>query len=269
MISIAFAPAALPNEGALALLAPEGAAPSGVWAQADAACGGALVRAASAAGFTGKKGQTCVVLAPSETLARVVLVGLGKDADHTLRGMEEAGGLAAAALSRDAAAALAVDGMPASHAAHAALGARLLSYRFDRYRTKEADDAKPKLTALTVLADDPDAASAAWPALDALVHGTALSRDLISEPPNVLNPAEMAERCRPLADLGVEVEVLGPTELEALGFGALLGVSQGSANEPRVVVMRWRGGRRAPPSRRPRPRRRPCPIACRPSRPPA
>ena len=242
MINIAFAPAALPNEGALALLVMEGAAPSGLWAQADAACGGALVRAAAAADFTGKKGQTCVVLAPGAAWDRVVLVGLGKDSDHTLRGMEEAGGLAAAALSRDAVAALAVDGMPASHAGHAALGARLRSYRFDRYRTKEAADAKPRLASLIILADDPDAARAAWPALDALADGTALSRDLISEPPNVLNPAEMADRCRALRELGVEVEVLGPVELEALGFGALLGISQGSVNEPRVVVMQWRGG---------------------------
>ncbi len=69
-----------------------------------------------------------------------------------------------------------------------------------------------------------------------------LSRDLVSEPPNVLNPAEMAERCRALSELGVAVEVLGPQEMRRLGFGALLGVAQGSASEPRMVVMRWNGG---------------------------
>ena len=68
---------------------------------------------------------------------------------------------------------------------------------------------------LTVLTDDPDAAQAAWPALDGIAHGTQFARDLISEPPNVLNPAEMAERCRALAELGLEVEVLGPAELDA------------------------------------------------------
>ncbi len=242
MIPIQFAAATLPTEGALALLLLEGAKPAGVWAAADAACGGALVRAAEAAEFTGKKGQTCVVLAPGAGLVRVVLIGLGKTDDHTPRGMEAAGGLAAAALARDTTAALAADGMPATHAAHAALGARLRSYRFDRYRTKEAADLKPRLASLTVLADDPDAARAAWPALDGIAQGTALSRDLVSEPANVLNPAEMADRCRPLAELGVEVEVLGPAELEKLGFGALLAISQGSANEPRVVSMRWQGG---------------------------
>jgi leucyl aminopeptidase len=69
-----------------------------------------------------------------------------------------------------------------------------------------------------------------------------LARDLVSEPPNVLNPAEMAKRCEALTELGLQVEVLGPQEMERLGFGALLGVAQGSVNEPRMVVMRWNGG---------------------------
>jgi len=245
MIDIAFTPPVLPTSGALALLVPEGAAfgsGEGMLAQADAACGGTLTRAAAAAGFTGKKAQSCVVLAPTDGLSRVVLIGLGREADHTLRGMEEAGGLAATTLARDAQASLAVDNMPASHAARAALGAQLRSYRFDRYRTKEKADDKPKLATLTVMADERDAAQAAWTPLAAVVRGVTLSRDLASEPPNVLHPTELAERCRALADLGVEVEVLGPEQMRSLGMNALLAVSMGSAQEPRVVVMRWNGG---------------------------
>ena len=245
MIDIAFVPTALPTSGALALLVPEGeilGAGEGMLAQADAACGGTLTRAAAAAGFTGKKAQTCVVLAPTEGLSRVVLIGLGKPADHTLRAMEDVGGAAVMALARDVHAALAVDGMPASHAAHAALGAQLRSYRFDRYRTKEKADDKPKLATLQIMADEPDAASAAWPALAAVANGVALSRDLASEPPNVLHPTELANRCQPLRELGVEVEILGPDEMRSLGMNALLAVAMGSVQEPRVVVMRWNGG---------------------------
>ena len=57
----------------------------------------------------------------------------------------------------------------------------------------------------------------------------------------MLNPAEMADRCRKLSELGIDVDVLGPDEMTKLGFGALLGVAQGSVNEPRMVVMRWDG----------------------------
>jgi len=248
MPDIAFASADLPATGALALLLTEAAAAAGLGAgeglaaQADAACGGALTRAMAAAAFTGKKGQTCIILAPSETLSRVVLVGLGKEADHTPRGMEEAGGHAYAALARDAAAAIAADGMPPDHAARAGLGALLRAYRFDRYRTKEGADDKPKLQSLQVLSDDHAAAEAAWTPLRAIAHGVTLSRDLASEPSNVLTPTELAERCRTLAELGVEVEVLGPAELERIGMRAILAVAMGSAQEARVVVMRWNGG---------------------------
>ena len=240
MIDVQFHGADLPSGGALAVLVVEGQALAGLAARADEACGGALARAMVAAEFTGKKGKSCTVLAPGAGLSRVVLIGLGKPEAHTLRGMEEAGGAAAAALARDERAALASDGMPAEHAAHAGLGAMLRSYRFDRYRTKEAADAKPRLATLQVLTDDAAAARAAWAGPAAIARGTALSRDLISEPGNVLTPAEMAERCCKLAELGVEVEVLGPAELT--GWGALLSTAQGSVNEPRVVIMRWNGG---------------------------
>lgn len=242
MIHIDFAAPTLPAQGALAILRLEGQALTGLAAQADAACNGAITRAMDAAEFTGKKGQTCLILAPGANLTCVLVVGVGKPEDHTPRAMEQAGGTAAAALARQATAALVADGMPAEHAAHAALGADLRLYRFNRYRTKEQTDQKVKLTHLTILADDPAAAAAAWATTRAIADGTALSRDLISEPPNVLTPTEMAERCRPLAELGVTVEILGPKELADLGFGALLGVAQGSVQEPRVVVMQWNGG---------------------------
>ena len=242
MLDIDFQPATLPETGALALLLIEGEGLQGLAAALNETCGGAVARAMEAAEFTGKKGKTCTLLAPGAGLQRVVLIGLGRAEDHTLRGMEEAGGAAATALARDAKAALAVDGMAPGHATHAALGAVLRSYRFDRYRTKQEVDAKPKLATLQILTDKPGDARDAWPTSRAIAHATALSRDLITEPANVLNPAELAERCRALGDLGVEVEVLGQEQLREKGFGALLGTAQGSVNEARVVVMQWKGG---------------------------
>ena len=71
----------------------------------------------------------------------------------------------------------------------------------------------------------------------AIADGVFLARDLVTEPPNILTPTEMADRCKALESLGLVVEVLGPKEMKKLGFGALLGVAQGSAQEPRMVVM--------------------------------
>ena len=241
MLSIEFTRAALPASGALALLVPEGAEPAGLAAEVDEACGGALARAFTAAKFTGKKGSSCTVLAPGAGLTRVVAVGLGKPGDLTPFGVEEAGGTAAVALASEAEAVLATGELAPEHAAAAAMGAMLRSYRFDRYRTKEKPEDKPKLTELSILCADPAATATAWEPMEAVANGVNLARDLVSEPPNVLFPEEMANRCLELEELGVKVEIFGPKEMDKLGFGMLMGVSLGSATEPRMVVMRWNG----------------------------
>ena len=242
MLDISFAKPALPKSGALVLLIHEGEKPSGIWQQADEATGGAISRALDVAEFKGGKGKTCAILAPGAGLSRVLAVGLGKATDVKQTTLEEAGGAIAAGLSREASVAVAAGILNPSQAAEVAFGAVLRSYRFDRYRTKEKAEDKPKLAKLTVLADDTAKAKAAFEPLKSVAHGVFLTRDLVSEPPNVLNPAEMAVRCEKLTDLGLKVEVLGPKEMHKLGFGALLGVAQGSVNEARMVVMHWHGG---------------------------
>jgi leucyl aminopeptidase len=241
MLDVTFAAPALPTGGALALLVGEGAAPAGLWKAVDEATGGAVGRAFAAAEFTGKEGQTCTILAPGAGLSRVVAVGLGKADALTERRLEDAGGALAAALSREATACVAADGMAGAQAVQVALGAALRAYHFDIYRTKIKPEDKVKLAGLTVLTSDA-AAAAAWPAQAAVARGVFITRDLASEPANVLTPVEMANRIEKLRELGLDVEVVKPAQMAELGFGALLGVAQGSANEARMVIMRWNGG---------------------------
>ncbi len=251
MLDIAFAKPALPKSGALVLLVGEDEVPAGLWQQADQATGGAVARAIAAAAFHGGKGKSVTIPGPGAGLSRIVLYGIGQRAapeghapsGHALSGhaLEEAGGSIAALLAAEATAAIGLGGLTGEQAASVAMGATLRAYRFDRYRTKEKPEDKPKLARLTVLTDDAAKARTAYAPLRAVAEGVFLSRDLVSEPPNVLNPAEMADRCKKLTSLGLKVEVLGPKEMQKLGFGALLGVSQGSVNEPRMVVMHWNG----------------------------
>jgi len=248
MVDIAFAKPALPKSGALVLLISEGEVASGLWQQVDEATGGAIARAFKSAEFKGAKGKTCSILAPGAGLSRVIAVGLGKPAELNTRVLNEAGGHAVAALRQEPSAVVATGMLQSAQAAEVALGAVLRAYRFDKYRTKEKPEDKPRLAKLTLLVSEAAAAKSAWEPLEGIAKGVALSRDLVSEPPNVLNPAEMADRCKKLSELGVKVEILGPRELARLGFGALLGVAQGSVNEPRMVVMQWNGtgnGRKA------------------------
>jgi leucyl aminopeptidase len=242
MLDIGFAKSTLPKSGALVLLIEEGDALAGALLnEVDEATGGAVLRALAAAEFKGKPGSSCTILAPGAGLSRVIAVGIGKPGSLTQRSAEEAGGNAVPALSRDQHAAIAAGNLEAPLAAAVAMGAALRAYRFDRYRTKEKPEDKPRLEKLVILAAQPVKAREAYAPLKATVEGVFLSRDLVSEPANILNPAEMAERCKELEKLGVKVEVFGPKELAKLGFGAMLGVAMGSANEPRMVVMRWLG----------------------------
>ncbi|NQY82558.1 MAG: leucyl aminopeptidase [Alphaproteobacteria bacterium] len=118
-------------------------------------------------------------------------------------------------------------------------GARLSHYSFRPYWNKKAAERPAPLAHLEVLCDSPDETASAESARTGLAAGVAFSRDLISEPPNVLYPETFAKRLEDLGELGVKVEVLDEAAMRQLGMNALLGVAQGSVRPPRLVVMHW------------------------------
>ncbi|MEM8570830.1 MAG: leucyl aminopeptidase [Pseudomonadota bacterium] len=125
-----------------------------------------------------------------------------------------------------------------------ALGLALRAYDFDTYRSKKSEEDTPEeqVGEVTLFVRDPVAAeTAAAPAM-AQVDGVFLTRDLVSEPANVLTTSEFASRLTDLRDLGVEVEVLEEPQLAELGMRTLLAVGVGSETPSKVVVMQWKGG---------------------------
>ncbi|MCB8876649.1 leucyl aminopeptidase [Acidisoma silvae] len=241
MLDVAFSKLAAPKTGAVVLLLAEDEQLSGIAGALNEASGGAILRGLEVAGFKGQKGKTALLFAPVAGLTRVLAYGIGKRADLKDSVLQEAGGSIAAALAAEAQVTIVAEGIPGADAAHIAYGATLRSYRFDRYRTKEKLEDKPKLAGIAVQVADATKARAAFVPLKAVAEGIFLSRDLVSEPANILTPTVMAERCKELTKLGVKVEILGPKEMTKLGFGALMGVAQGSVQEPRMVVMQWNG----------------------------
>ncbi len=208
-------------------------------------------RAASAAEFNGKARATLELLAPAGTdLDRLVLLGTGNPSEIGESDWLTLGGTAMAALGKAKAATVLFerpDGRraPRSAAADFALGMKLRAYRFDNYRPNKNDNGptrKDPADVAIAVADAP-AARRAWASRSAIADGVLLARDLVNEPANVLGPTEFAERAKALTKLGVKVEILGEPEMKKLGMRALLGVAQGSARPPRLVVMRWNGGR--------------------------
>ncbi|MBN8829969.1 MAG: leucyl aminopeptidase [Sphingomonadales bacterium] len=170
---------------------------------------------------------------------RILLVGTG---EGKLADYEKAGAAVTARLLTSGVAHAVVEGagVDATCLAHLGLGALLRAWRIDTYRTKLAEKSKPTLETLT-LASDAAELPALWADREALAQGVALTRELVSEPGNILYPESFVERSRHLADLGIELTVLDEEEMAKLGMGALLGVAQGSVRKPRILAMRWDG----------------------------
>ncbi len=255
-MKIEFAASSLPNSGALVLGIAEGGKLPGVARAIEKASPGLLKRAMDSSRFEGKKGQSLMLVAPAGLgLSRLLLLGLGKADEIDSLVAESFGGAAIAPLlaSGETQVRIAVDRIegspfgPPRFAAHAAYGALLRSYRFDKYRTKEKAEEKPSVKTLSVMVGNVEAAKRAFAPLEAIAGGVFLTRDLASEPANVIYPESLAAEAKKLSRLGVKVEVLGVPEMTKLGMGALLGVGQGSARESRLVVMQWKGAGDAQP----------------------
>lgn len=220
----------------------------------DRASGGAITRAIAASRFKGGPEDALAILAPAGLGAsRVLLLGLGRPDKIDRQAAERFGARLVVQLqnSGESEASVLVDGLDRSAlsapemAARIASGARLRAWRFDKYRTREKPEDKPSLRKLTLMVADPGQAKRLFQPLDRLADGVLLTRELVSEPANVIYPETLAAEAQRLAELGVEVEVLGVREMRKLGMGALLGVGQGSAHEPRLVVLQWQGDARA------------------------
>jgi leucyl aminopeptidase len=242
------AAAALSADAALAVLAFEGPSLSPGAEAADRAAGGALQRAIAAGRFKGEKGQSLDLLVPQGLAAsRLLVVGAGSESGLSLLDLEGAAASAFAAVKTSGLATLVLDlgGLGPEQAARAAFGVRLAAYRFDRYRTKEKPERKPSVGRLVVATADPDAARARYAVEAAVADGVVFTRDLVSEPANILYPKEFARRVKALEALGLEIEVLGEAEMAELGMGSLLGVGQGSIRDSQLVVIQWKGASNA------------------------
>lgn len=229
----------------LAVPVHEGRALTAAGEALDAKAAGALTKALSKSRVTGKTGQSLIVAAPAGVNAdSVLLVGAGAADKSDDLAVEAFGGGAYAAVKLSGAEVLTIDASHLSpeHAARVGFAARLAAYRFDKYLTQQKPEKIPSVSTIRIVTTDLRAAEAALEPLSAIADGVVFARDLVSEPANVLYPAEFAKRVKALESLGLEVEILGEAEMEKLGMRTLLAVGQGSRRESQLAVIQWKGG---------------------------
>jgi leucyl aminopeptidase len=265
-LEITFSPLTAPLEPAVVAFAgAELVFPASITAL-NQKCGGLILKAAEASGFSGKAKTSFELLAPAKLdTARLIVAGAGKtsaltDTDWAMLGGAAYGQIVARKTPR---ACLIADfedtgsTKPGEVAALMAFGVLLRHYTFNKYKTKKnGDDAAAPadgaeapaapadgLQKLVILTADPDKARTAFIRQQAVANGIMLARDLVNEPANVLGPVEFTERAKELERLGLDVEILDDDALTALKMNTLLSVSQGSARPARVAIMHWNGAK--------------------------
>jgi len=211
----------------------------------------AHVREGAVAGrFAGKPGQVFETCYEDDgRLVRLALAGCGNGNGETYpghAGVERAGAALAAKYLTSGETEIALDlsgtAFTAEQVAAVLVGLTLRAWRWDAYRTRLKDEQKRSLEKVIVL-DAPAGTPEAWELDQAMVRGVEFTRELVTEPANILYPESFVARAKErFAGTGVEIEVLGEEEMRKLGMGALLGVSQGSPRESQLLVMKWMGG---------------------------
>ena len=183
--------------------------------------------------------------APGGGQRRVLIAGLGPRGEFD----EERARVAAAAAAGRARELGAVSlswAVPDAMAGAIAQGTLLRLYRFDRFKSKSEDDPADGIESLELAGDDvsEDEIEAALVAAEAQNR----ARDLQNMPSNVATPAYLADRAAEIADQheALEVELLDREAIVSLGMGAFAAIAQGTYAEPRLIVMRYRGGTQGP-----------------------
>jgi leucyl aminopeptidase len=202
--------------------------------------------------INGKRGRMTAVSSLGKLPAEwVVVVGLGKKKElnrDAVRGVAaEAGRLMIKKKVKKVAVGLlgtTEAGIDAAGAIQAIIeGALLGTYVFCKHKTKKEDNAEME-ELLVMAADDIPALKRAARRGEIIARATNLARDMVNEPANFMTPAQMADVAAQLAEAyNLNFELLEKDKMQELGMGALLGVSQGSCQPPKFIILGYKGNK--------------------------
>ena len=209
-----------------------------------------LRQAGESGDFLAREGQ--VYVAPAAEPRRIVLVGLGPDAPDE-EGWRLAGGTAVAALLKTGAAKVTAllppfVAKPGPAAAALTEGLLLGSYRFTKYQSgPDPEEPAPALAAVEI--SGPRGIGPAVRRAVTVARAVAGARDMANEPGNGWTPEEFARRARELAAKHeLRLKVLDLKAMRKLGMGGIVGVNQGSAQPPRLVILEYRAAAKKVPT---------------------
>lgn len=208
--------------------------------------GGWLSELRASGEFTGKLYETAMLHRPAGLKAkRLLALGGGKrEKFSTFEARRAAGALLRALKPKGIRSVVMLldESLSPDYVTAIAEGAILGAWEADRYKSDpKKSEKRIDSFSVAVAGGNPDALAAALEAGRIIAESQNLTRNLVNEPPNKLAPADLMEAARHMsAEVGLGFEALNTEAMAKLGMGALLGVAQGSANPPFLIVMKYR-----------------------------
>jgi len=194
----------------------------------------------TSAEFTGKPGELAVLhQAPGVAAKRLAVVGAGKRSAFDAAGLRRAVGATVRSLKQKGVKTLAW-WLDDGDAAAAVEGAILGNFEPDQHKTS-SKESKPLESFLLAAKSASKGIQADFERGIILADAQNFTREMVNEPANLLTPMVMADRARAMAaEVGLECEILDQDRMRQLGMGSLLGVAQGSAEPPALIIVRYR-----------------------------
>ena len=115
------------------------------------------------------------------------------------------------------------------------------NYFFNNYKQKKESK---KITSISLVCSNKNIIKQALKYAESINTGVTETRNLVTTPPNILNPNNFVNQVKKLKRNGLKIEILDETKLKKIGMNALLGVGQGSSNKSYVAIMKWNGAKK-------------------------
>jgi leucyl aminopeptidase len=216
-----------------------------VLAELDKRTGGLITNLIDSGEFSGKAGESAYLHNPGDIKARrLLLLGAGKVDEFSTDIVRKMAGTAARMLRGKKAHSIAFlrrSQLPIGESAQAATeGVLLALFEPDKYQT--SDKTESHIETIIFAAAEGDAAELERGIRRGRIIAEAanFAREVVNEPSNVMTPSELARRAEEVArEFGLGIDVLDEVRMKELGMGALLGVAQGSAEPPKLIVLRY------------------------------
>ena len=229
--------------------------PPGTAASGDGAAGHLVRKMIEAGDLRGKYKEVHVLYPPDASgLKRIIMAGLGKRSETDAEKVSGASALAARRarslkLHHIAAAAEGYPPQVTREAFTRALveGAKLGLYQFTPFKTENREEIH-EIESLTVYHEDKAGGAVTLKAVregEAVADAVIFARNLVSMPSNEMTPNDMAREAMAIAAArkSVTAEILDEAMMREIGMNALLGVTRGSREEARFIIMEYRGGK--------------------------